>query len=161
MKPQPDGKCSGKHPLERPTQSRELGTEYHSLELGEERLHGEREAHRPQTPTDLCWDLEDVLARMILHLLWILETISENAAWCITFLQSDGCTIWGVGGWGVEGEGWGRKLQPSATLEGNLKPHLKIKMVGWGFSSVVERLPSKRKALGSVPSSEKQRKKKD
>jgi len=26
---------------------------------------------------------------------------------------------------------------------------------GWGFSSVVERLPSKRKALGSVPSSGK------
>jgi len=31
---------------------------------------------------------------------------------------------------------------------------------GWGFSSVVERLPSQRKALGSVPSSEKKRKKK-
>ncbi|EDL99635.1 rCG37968 [Rattus norvegicus] len=31
---------------------------------------------------------------------------------------------------------------------------------GWGFSSVVERLPSKRKALGSVPSSEKKKKKK-
>jgi len=31
---------------------------------------------------------------------------------------------------------------------------------GWGFSSVVEHLPSKRKALGSVPSSEKVRKKK-
>jgi len=30
---------------------------------------------------------------------------------------------------------------------------------GWGFSSVVERLPSKRKALGSVPSSEKKKKK--
>jgi len=29
------------------------------------------------------------------------------------------------------------------------------KKQGWGFSSVVERLPSKRKALGSVPSSEK------
>jgi len=29
---------------------------------------------------------------------------------------------------------------------------------GWGFSSVVERLPSKRKALGSVPSSEKKKK---
>jgi len=28
-------------------------------------------------------------------------------------------------------------------------------MQGWGFSSVVERLPSKRKALGLVPSSEK------
>jgi len=31
---------------------------------------------------------------------------------------------------------------------------------GWGFSSVVERLPSKRKALGSVPGSEKKEKKK-
>jgi len=34
------------------------------------------------------------------------------------------------------------------------------KMWGWGFSSVVERLPRKRKALGSVPSSEKKNKKK-
>jgi len=33
-------------------------------------------------------------------------------------------------------------------------------MRGWGFSSVVERLPSKRKALGLVPSSEKKKKKK-
>jgi len=31
---------------------------------------------------------------------------------------------------------------------------------GWGFSSVVERLPKKRKALGSVPSSEKKEPKK-
>jgi len=31
---------------------------------------------------------------------------------------------------------------------------------GWGFSSVVERLPSKRKALGSVSSSEKKKRKK-
>jgi len=30
---------------------------------------------------------------------------------------------------------------------------------GWGFSSVVENLPSKCKALGSVPSSEKKKKK--
>jgi len=30
---------------------------------------------------------------------------------------------------------------------------------GWGFSSVVERLPSKPKALGLVPSSEKKKKK--
>jgi len=29
---------------------------------------------------------------------------------------------------------------------------------GWGFSSVVERLPRKRKALGSVPSSGKKKK---
>jgi len=33
-------------------------------------------------------------------------------------------------------------------------------MRGWGFSSVVERLPRKRKALGSVPSSEKKNQKK-
>jgi len=31
---------------------------------------------------------------------------------------------------------------------------------GWGFSSVVEHLPSKRKALVSVPSSKKKKKKK-
>jgi len=31
---------------------------------------------------------------------------------------------------------------------------------GWGFSSVVECLPRKRKALGSVPSSEKKNQKK-
>jgi len=31
---------------------------------------------------------------------------------------------------------------------------------GWGFSSMVERLPRKRKALGSVPSSEKKNQKK-
>ncbi|EDM15751.1 rCG60325 [Rattus norvegicus] len=31
----------------------------------------------------------------------------------------------------------------------------RVKIGGWGFSSVVERLPRKRKALGSVPSSEK------
>jgi len=32
-------------------------------------------------------------------------------------------------------------------------------MRGWGFSSVVECLPSNRKALGSVPSSGKKKKK--
>ena len=32
---------------------------------------------------------------------------------------------------------------------------------GWGFSSVVEHLPSKRKAVGSVLSSEKKKKKKE
>jgi len=37
---------------------------------------------------------------------------------------------------------------------------IKIKKWGWGFSSVVECLLSKRKALGSVPSSEKKEKKK-
>jgi len=34
------------------------------------------------------------------------------------------------------------------------------KLLGWGFSSVVERLPRKHKALGSVPSSEKKNQKK-
>jgi len=34
-----------------------------------------------------------------------------------------------------------------------------VKGGGWGFSSMVERLPRKRKALGSVPSSEKQKQK--
>jgi len=36
-----------------------------------------------------------------------------------------------------------------------------FKAGGWGFSSVVERLPRKRKALGSVPSSEKKNQKKN
>jgi len=36
---------------------------------------------------------------------------------------------------------------------------LKRQSRGWGFSSVVEGLPSKCKALGSVPSSEKKKKK--
>jgi len=40
------------------------------------------------------------------------------------------------------------------------KSFKKRKHRGWGFSSVVERLPSKRKALGSVPSSEKKKKEK-
>jgi len=35
----------------------------------------------------------------------------------------------------------------------------KPKLGGWGFSSVVERLPSKPKALGSVSSSEKKKEK--
>jgi len=35
--------------------------------------------------------------------------------------------------------------------------HKKRDIWGWGFSSVVERLPRKRKALGSVPSSEKKK----
>jgi len=33
-----------------------------------------------------------------------------------------------------------------------------MKKRGWGFSSVVERLPRKHKVLGSVPSSEKKKK---
>jgi len=36
----------------------------------------------------------------------------------------------------------------------------KVLAGGWGFSSVVERLPSKLKALGSVLSSKKKKKKK-
>jgi len=31
--------------------------------------------------------------------------------------------------------------------------------MGWGFGSVEKRLPSKRKALGSVPSSKKEKRK--
>jgi len=39
-------------------------------------------------------------------------------------------------------------------------PFKLLEMGGWGFSSVVERLPRKRKALGSVPSSKKKKKRK-
>jgi len=39
------------------------------------------------------------------------------------------------------------------------KSRQEAEKLGWGFNSVVERLPSKRKALGSVPSSEKKEKK--
>jgi hypothetical protein len=54
---------------------------------------------------------------MILHLLCILETIAENVAWCIIFSRQ--MVLF-----------WKRKmLQRSATLEGNLNPRLKIKMV--------------------------------
>jgi len=42
-----------------------------------------------------------------------------------------------------------RSPDPMGTLS------IKTEQIGWGFSSVVERLPRKRKALGSVPSSEK------
>jgi len=38
------------------------------------------------------------------------------------------------------------------------RDRIKEESMGWGFSSVVERLPRKRKALGSVPSSEKKKK---
>jgi len=38
--------------------------------------------------------------------------------------------------------------------------YLKVFFGGWGLSSAVERLPSKRKAPGSVPSSEKKNQKK-
>jgi len=37
---------------------------------------------------------------------------------------------------------------------------LRVQARGWGFGSVAERLPRKRKALGSVPSSEKKNQKK-
>jgi len=47
-------------------------------------------------------------------------------------------------------------LEQASRLERNLKFGRK----GWGFSSVVERLPRKLKALGSVPSSGKKKKKK-
>jgi len=39
-------------------------------------------------------------------------------------------------------------------------PQENKRILGWGFSSAVERLPSKCKALGLVPSSEKKKKKK-
>jgi len=43
-----------------------------------------------------------------------------------------------------------------------LHSHFKMHQTrGWGFSSVVERLLSKRKVLGSVPSSEKKKKEKE
>jgi len=45
-------------------------------------------------------------------------------------------------------------------LDSWYSPLLEVKAGGWGFSSVVERLPRKRKALGSVPSSEKKNQKK-
>jgi hypothetical protein len=45
-------------------------------------------------------------------------------------------------------------------LPGSSDEGLKAHNWGWGFSSVVERLPSKRKALGSGLSSEKKKKKK-
>lgn len=69
---------------------------------------------------------------MILHLLCVLETVAENAAWCIIF-SSQMVVLF-----------WERKtLQCSATLEGNLNPHLKIKMVvdfAFLISTVVEPL---------------------
>jgi len=40
------------------------------------------------------------------------------------------------------------------------RKHKIQKTWGWGFSSVVEHIPRKRKALGSVPSSEKKEPKK-
>jgi len=41
---------------------------------------------------------------------------------------------------------------------GDAQKSYKKLMWGWGFSSVVERLPRKRKALGSVPSFGKKKK---
>jgi len=57
-------------------------------------------------------------------------------------------------------------FQDNSTATSKTHPHsIKAKKKkkkrgggGWGFSSVVERLPRKRKALGSVPSSEKKKK---
>jgi len=67
-----------------------------------------------------------------------------------------GSLVWG------QWHGWRVKYQLSKTddLSLILETHIKNMERGWGFSSAVERLPSKRKALGSVPSSEKKEKKK-
>uniref|UniRef100_A0A8I5ZV41 Coiled-coil domain-containing protein 72 n=1 Tax=Rattus norvegicus TaxID=10116 RepID=A0A8I5ZV41_RAT len=54
---------------------------------------------------------------------------------------------------GAESQGQGGK---GALATGGIKKSGK----GWGFISVIERLPSKLKALRSVPSSEKKKKKK-
>jgi len=48
------------------------------------------------------------------------------------------------------------QLERQTEQESPIRPQKQ----GWGFSSVVKRLPRKRKALGSVPSSEKKNKKK-
>jgi len=45
--------------------------------------------------------------------------------------------------------------EPLGVITGNKR----LEAGGWGFSSVVERLPSKLKALGLVPSSEKKKRK--
>jgi len=44
-------------------------------------------------------------------------------------------------------------------IKATKKTQIKVTLVGWGFSSVVERLPSKCKALDLVLSSEKEKKK--
>lgn len=52
-------------------------------------------------------------------------------------------------------------FNPILVLQSNSSSNFrKISFWGWGFSSVVERLPSKCKVLGSVPSSGKKRKEK-
>jgi len=55
-----------------------------------------------------------------------------------------------------------RKRKPSrlALVLWRRFPQLRFLPLGWGFSSVVERLPRKHKALRSVPSSEKKEQKK-
>jgi len=52
------------------------------------------------------------------------------------------------------------KLEACTSFSLFLNGFLKNFFRGWGFSSVVQRLPRKRKALGSVPSSEKKNQKK-
>jgi len=54
----------------------------------------------------------------------------------------------------------GRKGFIQLTLPHCCLSPKKVRTRGWGFSSMVERLPRKRKALGSVPSSEKKNQKK-
>jgi len=53
-----------------------------------------------------------------------------------------------------------KKEMPINIQETNRLDQKRNSSGGWGFSSVVERLPRKRKALGSVPSSEKKNQKK-
>jgi len=52
------------------------------------------------------------------------------------------------------------KLLAQSHKSKDTLPELSVAGV-WGFSSVVERLPSKLKALGSVPSSEKKEREKE
>jgi len=72
------------------------------------------------------------------------------------------------GGWGGEhpqrrgGEGVRGMLARKPGKGNNIRNvNKKYSSWGWGFSSVVERLPRKRKALGSVPSSDKKNQKKN
>jgi len=51
-------------------------------------------------------------------------------------------------------------LSPLCSGHGSFSSTNKNSDRGWGFSSVVEHLPSKRKVLGSVPSFEKKKRKK-
>jgi len=69
-----------------------------------------------------------------------------------------------MGGWVREHPHRSRSIENGIAgfLEAKLGKGTTFKNVnlkGWGFSSLVEHLPSKRKTLGSVPSSEKKGKK--